>query len=60
MARLFFMALCCALSACVAPEKDSNSQLWINEVVTDNDGVAIDENGQTSDFSSLLILAPRA
>lgn len=55
MARLIIVYFCCVLTACVAPEpKDNHSQLWINEVVSSNDGVAIDENGQTSDFIELV------
>lgn len=54
MARLIFVYICCVLTACVAPDKDTTNSLWINEVVSDNDGVAIDENGQTSDFIELV------
>ncbi|HEY6527572.1 MAG TPA: PEP/pyruvate-binding domain-containing protein [Cellvibrionaceae bacterium] len=54
--RLFgLMSLCLLLSACGGPgENEDARKLWINEVVTSNDGVAIDENGQTSDLIELI------
>lgn len=50
------IGLCALLTACVIPDEiqDNHTQLWVNEVVSSNDGVAIDENGQTSDIIELV------
>lgn len=56
MSRLSLINLlfCCALlGGCVSPG-GAKDTLWVNEVVSSNDGVAIDENGQTSDYIELV------
>lgn len=56
MSRFSLINLVCCyalLSGCVSPG-GSKDTLWVNEVVSSNDGVAIDENGQTSDYIELV------